>query len=69
MKQELLVGCVVRLKSGGPSMTVSKLLPGVGENVVCAWFTDGGSLLQHASFTEGSLMLRVKGDGHEPSRS
>ena len=45
MADKFKVGDVVRLRSGGPQMTVVKLHPdlGEGEKVVCKWFSGSGS--------------------------
>lgn len=48
---EIRDGMVVRLKSGGPSMTVSRFLDGGA--VWCCWFD--GNELKEASFMRESL--------------
>ncbi len=50
IESKLKTGDVVKLKSGGPSMTVSAATE---ETIECAWFVDG--TIQHSSFTPGSL--------------
>jgi len=39
MPDQIEVGSVVQLKSGGPRMTVTSFL---GDRVVCSWFDSGG---------------------------
>lgn len=50
---ELKVGDVVRLKSGGPKMTVEEVRP---TSVVCIWFTgDGAENFRREYFSERTL--------------
>lgn len=41
-EQELRVGDLVRLKSGGPTMTIIRLGEGAERSPVCAWFSERG---------------------------
>lgn len=43
-------GDCVKLKSGGPAMTIARVTDG---GIECSWFADGS--LQHGSFTPESL--------------
>jgi uncharacterized protein YodC (DUF2158 family) len=54
---KLQVGDVVKLKSGGPDMTVVKVLKGpkVVNNINCMWFTESGSITR-GSFPEAVLV-------------
>ncbi len=64
MPQKFKKGDVVKLKSGGPSMTIEKykLIVGykkttVSENVaICTWFDNDGKL-QSVEFEQDSLKL------------
>jgi uncharacterized protein YodC (DUF2158 family) len=51
-RREFVVGDCVKLKYGGPQMTVSAYLSG---EVVCQWVADGKKL--EALFREASLVL------------
>ncbi len=51
------VGEVVRLKSGGPPMTVSHL-PNLGY-ATCEWFSDAASIRTH-NFAEAALEKHVE---------
>jgi uncharacterized protein YodC (DUF2158 family) len=51
-------GDVVRLKSGGPKMTI---LGGKSGHWVCQWFTNAG--LQDGTFAEASLELVDEDEG------
>ena len=53
------VGDVVRLKSGGPDMTVKRLM-GVG--VDCVWF-QGDDRLAEVTWFESDLLTRVENPG------
>jgi uncharacterized protein YodC (DUF2158 family) len=53
------VGDVVRLKSGGPDMTVKRLM-GVGAD--CVWF-QGGNRLSECAWFESDLLMRVENPG------
>jgi uncharacterized protein YodC (DUF2158 family) len=56
MPDELKVGAVVELKSGGPSMTVARLESMNGVPVaVCDWFTD--TKPERSTFPITSLQL------------
>lgn len=50
IESKLKTGDVVKLKSGGPTMTVSSA---TDEKIECAWFVDG--TVQHSSFTPDTL--------------
>jgi uncharacterized protein YodC (DUF2158 family) len=41
-EQELRVGDVVTLKSGGPKMTITRLGDEADSWPVCSWFSEGG---------------------------
>lgn len=57
MAQKFKVGDIVQLKSGGPDMTVDKVVQGYhGEiHVWCTWFS--GKKNERASFTPETLVL------------
>jgi uncharacterized protein YodC (DUF2158 family) len=71
MAEGLKVGDVVRLKSGGPDMTVAwfdnKSNRADAEPVVCVWFTGSGRF-GRARFAEASLVKSQDGPGGEPAR-
>ena len=52
-------GDIVRLKSGGPLMTVASIVPSA-PGIVCAWF-DGGQLAS-ASFVTITLLAAATSD-------
>jgi uncharacterized protein YodC (DUF2158 family) len=53
--EELEVGTIVRLKSGGPSMTITGVNKACIETMyICAWFTGKGKCKRNV-FTEGSI--------------
>lgn len=52
----LSVGDLVRLKSGGPSMTVNGFSSDPEERVICAWFDDSDHYHERTIF---SRALRV----------
>ena len=57
-------GDVVKLKSGGPQMTVQNVgdfsMQGGGENgVYCVWFEKNGTKKQEGYFDEDVLMIHV----------
>lgn len=55
MAAQFQPGDVVQLKSGGPSMTVSHTVGGIGgDKLVCKWFE--GNKLQSAEFGAAALM-------------
>jgi uncharacterized protein YodC (DUF2158 family) len=65
MNEKIEVGDVVKLKTGGPKMTVSNIGPNpVTTSVYCVWFQgdehEGWGSLEGAWFSEGIL---VKIDG------
>ena len=49
------VGLVVKLKSGGPLLTVAKVPEAIGSPITCHWFADGK--LQTGEFERASLKL------------
>jgi uncharacterized protein YodC (DUF2158 family) len=49
--EDFNVGDVVRLKSGGPDMTVDNAN---FSRVVCTWF-DSNNILHHQSFDQGAI--------------
>ena len=54
--QAFTVGDIVRLKSGGPKMSVSKPDGGTLGNLVdCKWFA--GAKLEHGSFPANTLVM------------
>ena len=56
MNQQFQIGDVVKLKSGGPLMTIVKTFSGdEGISYRCEWF-DGDQKNQHATFPPASLM-------------
>jgi uncharacterized protein YodC (DUF2158 family) len=57
-------GDIVRLKSGGPTMTVDKHSE-YGGDVVCQWFA--GSKLSIGGFPEGAL-VKVEDEEEKPKR-
>ena len=60
MSSKFAIGDVVRLKSGGPEMTINEIEDTVsiqglgGESIQCQWFS--GTLLQDDWFWSGSLI-------------
>lgn len=57
MTPKIVVGAVVRLRSGGPAMTVMHLPHPKRETAVCQWFD--GSELKVGNFPMESLVLVV----------
>ena len=58
--QELKIGDVVQLKSGGPTMTI-KSIDKSGGSIHCQWFAgDKFDKLENDYFSPGSLQLVVK---------
>ena len=53
--EKFKAGDRVRLKSGGPIMTVSSHAPGIREKYVCQWFA--GQRLEHGKFEASDLEL------------
>ena len=53
------VGDVVRLKSGGPDMTVKRLM---GAGADCVWF-QGNDRLAEGAWFESDLLMRVENHG------
>lgn len=53
------IGDIVRLKSGGPQMTVDWMADGVNCQVFCIWFSSGGECNRQA-FRPTSLVLMSK---------
>ena len=56
MENQIKIGDVVTLKSGGPQMTVNKVIIEVGEEskfVMCLWFK--GTTLKEGKFHTDSL--------------
>jgi len=56
--QELKIGDVVKLKSGGPKMTV-KYIEKDGQ-IYCQWFAGEYDKVHYDSFPSGSLQLIVE---------
>ncbi|WP_303311196.1 YodC family protein [Hymenobacter sp. BT730] len=54
-ERQFLEGDVVRLKSGGPKMTISSVGAGPSANALCIWF-DGHNVLQKVSFKVSNLI-------------
>jgi uncharacterized protein YodC (DUF2158 family) len=54
------IGDVVRLKSGGPKMTI---LGGNGKQWVCQWFNNTG--LDQGTFAEASLEIAENHEGDD----
>jgi len=55
MSESFKPGDIVRLKSGGPAMTVTRLGPtGVENGVTCQWFNDK-SKLKTGAFSQDAL--------------
>jgi uncharacterized protein YodC (DUF2158 family) len=53
---EIQAGDVVRLKSGGPRMTVKKVERAQGEDyALCQWFLDGE--MKRSAFSPASLQI------------
>ena len=57
-KQEFQIGDIVKLKSGGPDMTVQEY-EGAYERYTCQWFA--GKKLERGFFKEASLERKVDG--------
>ena len=57
--QKLKIGDVVRLKSGGPKMTVAKPEDKYGQ-VKCVWFTGDFSKQHFDNFSPGVLKIEKK---------
>ena len=55
MAKELAVGTIVRLKSGGPEMTVRRFTGDEQTHVACQWFA--GKKLEDGIFAVASLDL------------
>jgi uncharacterized protein YodC (DUF2158 family) len=56
--EQLKVGDVVRLKSGGPKMTITQLLTQKGQpTCVCQWFADGTNKNEAAAFPAEALAI------------
>ena len=54
--EPLKIGHVVKLKSGGPWMTVNRLVGIVGDgDVWCLWFEHSGEPMTHSKFTGGGV--------------
>lgn len=53
---QLKVGDVIKLKSGGPKMTVTRLITQKGEpTCVCQWFAEGSNKNEAAAFPIDAL--------------
>jgi len=52
---EFKLGMVVRLKSGGPELTVIEINPEMKGSIICQWFS--GSKFEIESFPPESLMI------------
>jgi uncharacterized protein YodC (DUF2158 family) len=50
--EDFNVGDVVRLKSGGPNMTVDNAS---GSRIICVWFESDGINFHQQSFDQGAL--------------
>ncbi len=50
--EDFNVGDVVRLKSGGPHMTVDNAS---GSRIICTWFESGSNILHSEEFDQGAL--------------
>jgi uncharacterized protein YodC (DUF2158 family) len=61
------VGDLVRLKSGGPPMTVSDVLIPAERGYSCTWFV--GRHLKSSNFKEQELIRAVKETSPEKSKS
>lgn len=62
---EIKIGDIVRLKSGGPPMTVIAHLsasPDVGGSVLCLWLRDGGRIGARG-LLKGTLERRDEDNG------
>lgn len=58
--QELKIGDVVKLKSGGPTMTIHSIEKS-GSSINCQWFAgDKFDKLENGYFSPDSLRLAVK---------
>jgi uncharacterized protein YodC (DUF2158 family) len=60
-EKQLAKGDVVRLKSGGPKMTISSISTGTSPRAFCNWF-DHANTLQSVGFEVSSLILADKFD-------
>jgi uncharacterized protein YodC (DUF2158 family) len=60
MAEQLAPGVVVKLKSGGPAMTIVKKMNAIGvdEGWQCRWFDTKGQLQTH-TFMADELMVHV----------
>lgn len=58
------IGDTVRLKSGGPRMTVSSVPSGPNEEVCCKWFNPADELLE-STFPSGALAKAGSGSSRE----
>lgn len=56
------VGDVVRLKSGGPPMTVTEITGMAEDYVVCMWFVKEAATPQLHTFREEALEAQPKSD-------
>jgi uncharacterized protein YodC (DUF2158 family) len=59
-RQEIACGDTVRLKSGGPLMTVQDITPGSDSIARCMWWADG--CYQYDSFVTQSLKKEISND-------
>ena len=57
MSQEIKLGTVVKLKSGGPWMTVDNYAPYQPGFFVCLWFV--GDQIKGGTFSAASLDIRI----------
>jgi uncharacterized protein YodC (DUF2158 family) len=70
MSSALSVGDVVKLKSGGPEMTVTSIgtagsMIGLG-TIECTWFEDG-SKKKHGTFRIEMLQIVTQDKGNRPA--
>jgi len=52
---ELKVGMIVKLKSGGPKMTIVRIDTSIKSSIVCEWFS--GSKCEAGAFAPESLEI------------
>jgi uncharacterized protein YodC (DUF2158 family) len=57
-EDEFQIGDIVKLKSGGPDMTVQRL-PDTSEQYTCQWFA--GKKLESGRFKEATLERKTSG--------
>lgn len=63
---KLEVGDLVRLKSGGPRMVVSKVFDNLANTARCQWFDGGGHIQDDSFYVDTLIVVEEKKSSERP---